>query len=216
MKEIDKKVNNKNSDSENKNKKYRYFIIVVFILFFILLIRIGYLQFIKSSYLKEMAYKQLITTRVISTKRGTIYDSLGNQLAISSEVDTISINPSKIKVENDEEKTKALKEQVAKALSEIFELDYEEVLTKVNSDKSVETIVKKVEEDKVNDLKAWMKENEFYSGINIDSDTKRSYPYNNLASNLIGFCGSDNQGLEGIEYYWDSVLSGTPRKNCYN
>ena len=163
-----------------------------------------------------MAYKQLITTRVISTKRGTIYDSLGNQLAISSEVDTISINPSKIKVENDEEKTKALKEQVAKALSEIFELDYEEVLTKVNSDKSVETIVKKVEEDKVNDLKAWMKENEFYSGINIDSDTKRSYPYNNLASNLIGFCGSDNQGLEGIEYYWDSVLSGTPRKNCYN
>lgn len=57
-----------------------------------------------------------------------------------------------------------------------------------------------------------MKDNKFYSGINIDSDTKRSYPYNNLASNLIGFCGSDNQGLEGIEYYWDDVLSGTPGK----
>ena len=57
-----------------------------------------------------------------------------------------------------------------------------------------------------------MNENKIYSGINIDSDTKRSYPYNNLASNLIGFCGSDNQGLEGIEYYWDSILSGTPGK----
>ena len=181
-----------------------------------LVIRIGYLQSIKSSYLKEMAYKQLITTRVISTKRGTIYDSLGNQLAMSSEVDTISINPSKIKVENDEEKTKSLKEKVAKGLSEIFELDYEEVLDKVNSEQSVETIIKKVEEDKVNTLKNWMKVNEIYAGINIDSDTKRSYPYNNLASNLIGFCGSDNQGLEGIEYYWDSILSGTPRKDCYN
>lgn len=61
-----------------------------------------------------------------------------------------------------------------------------------------------------------MSENKIYSGINIDSDTKRSYPYNNLASNLIGFCGNDNQGLEGIEYYWDSILSGTPRKNCNN
>ena len=214
MKKSDKNVDNKNSS--NENKKYRYFIIVVLILFLLLVIRIGYLQSIKSSYLKEMAYKQLITTRVISTKRGTIYDSLGNQLAMSSEVDTISINPSKIKVENDEEKTKALKEKVAKALSEIFELDSEEVLKKVNSEQSVETIAKKVEEDKINKLKDWMKENEIYSGINIDSDTKRSYPYNNLASNLIGFCGSDNQGLEGIEFYWDSVLSGTPRENCYN
>ena len=105
---------------------------------------------------------------------------------------------------------------MAKILSEIFELDYEEVLTKVNSDKSVETIVKKVEEDKLNKWKSWMEENDIYVGINIDSDTKRSYPYNNLASNLIGFCGSDNQGLEGIEYYWDNVLRGTPRKNSYN
>jgi len=201
---------------KRRKKKYRYFIIFVFVLFLFLLIRIGYLQSIKSSYLKEMAYKQLITTRIISTKRGTIYDSLGNQLAMSSEVDTISINPSKFVVENDENKTKELKEKVAKALSEILELNYEEVLEKVNSERSVETIVKKVEEDKVNKLKDWMKENEMYAGINIDSDTKRSYPYNNLASNLIGFCGSDNQGLEGIEFYWDSVLSGNPRKNCYN
>ena len=218
MKEKEKKIDN-NVNNDNKNKKYRYFMICVFIFLFLLILRIAYLQSFKASYLKEMAYQQLITTRVISTKRGTIYDSLGNQLAMSSEVDTVSINPSKIKVENvenHEEKTKELKEKVAKGLSEIFELNYEEVLEKVNSEKSVETIVKKVEEDKINKLKSWMEENDIYVGINIDSDTKRSYPYNNLASNLIGFCGSDNQGLEGIEYYWDNVLRGTPRKNSYN
>lgn len=198
--------------TNNSQKKYKIFLIFIIIVLIILLIRIFYLQTIKSSYLKEQAYKQLVTTQVISTKRGTIYDSCGNQLAISSKVDTISINPSKIKDESSDEKTKNLKEKVAKALSEIFELDYEETLNKVNSEKSVETIAKKVEEEKVNKLKSWMKDNETYSGINIDSDTKRSYPYNNLASNLIGFCGSDNQGLEGIEYYWDSVLSGTPGK----
>lgn len=213
MKEKKETSNIETKKNKKLNKKYKIFIIFVFILFGLLIIRIGYLQFIKSSFLKEKAYEQLITSRIISTKRGTIYDSSGNQLAISSQVDTISINPSKIKVENNEEETKNLKEKVAKKLSEIFELNYEDVLKKVNSESSVETIVKKVEEEKVNILKEWMEENKIYSGINIDSDTKRSYPYNNLASNLIGFCGSDNQGLEGIEYYWDSVLSGTPRKN---
>lgn len=198
------------------SKKYIIFILLIFFLFVLLLGRIGYLQFIKAPFLKDMAYEQLVTSRIISTKRGTIYDSSGNQLAISSSVDTISINPSKIKVEDDEETTKELKEKVAKKLSEIFNLKYEEVLEKVNSERSVETIIKKVEEDKVNELKEWMKESKISSGINIDSDTKRSYPYNNLASNLIGFCGNDNQGLDGLEYYWDNVLCGTPRKNSYN
>ena len=114
------------------------------------------------------------------------------------------------------EKTKELKEKVAKELSDVFGLDYNETLEKVNSENSIETIAKKVEEDKITTLKTWMKENDISSGINIDSDTKRYYPYDNLASNLIGFCGSDNQGLEGLEYYWDSVLTGTPRKNIYD
>lgn len=82
----------------------------------------------------------------------------------------------------------------------------------MESNNSVETIAKKVEENKITELKEWMKNNDISVGINIDSDTKRYYPYDTLASNLIGFCGSDNQGLEGLEYYWDSVLTGTPGK----
>lgn len=57
-----------------------------------------------------------------------------------------------------------------------------------------------------------MKKEEFYSGINISEDTKRYYPYDNLASSLIGFCGTDNDGLEGLEKAWDDVLTGTPGK----
>lgn len=192
--------------------KYKGFLVVVLVLMVILVLRIAYLQFIKAPFLKEMSYKQLITNRVISTKRGSIYDSSGKLLAQSAQVDTVSINPTRIKVDDDNEKTEKLKEKVAKALSEIFELDYKEVLEKVNSNHSVETIAKKVEEDKITKLKEWMDDNNITTGINIDSDTKRYYPYNNLASNLLGFCGSDNQGLEGLEYYWDSVLTGTPGK----
>ena len=115
-------------------------------------------------------------------------------------------------VEDDEQKTKELKEKVAKGLSDIFSLDYNETLEKVNSKSQVETIIKKVEQDKVDELKNWMEENEVSVGINIDEDTKRYYPYNNVASNVIGFCGNDNQGLSGIESKWDSVLKGTPGK----
>ncbi len=60
-------------------------------------------------------------------------------------------------------------------------------------------MLKKVEKDKTNELRVWLEENNLGSGINIDEDTKRFYPYNNLASQIIGFCGSDNQGLAGIE-----------------
>ena len=76
-------------------------------------------------------------------------------------------------------------------MSDIFSLDYNETLEKVNSKSQVETIIKKVEQDKVDELKNWMEENEVSVGINIDEDTKRYYPYNNVASNVIGFCGND-------------------------
>ena len=115
-----KKIKNKDKEKNSTTKKYKIFFVLIIILFCLLVLRIGYLQFIKSSYLKEMSYKQLITNRVISTKRGTIYDSSGKPLALSAQVDTVSINPSKIQVNDNEEKTKELKEKVAKELSDVF------------------------------------------------------------------------------------------------
>ena len=203
------------TDFESQNfiniKKLRIGLIVIFVLIIFLIGRIGFLQFVEGSELKELAYNQQAINQIISPKRGNIYDSTGKAIAISAQVDTITINPSKIVKKNDED-TKAYKEMVAKKLSEIFSLDYEEVLNKVNSESNVETIAKKVEQDKVNELEAWMEENKITAGINIDEDTKRYYPYGTVASNVIGFCGIDNQGLDGIEAKWDSVLAGTPGK----
>lgn len=202
----------KNVQIENKSKRLKWFVIVFTFFVLALISRLFVLQFVDSASLKEKAYKQTTANKVISPKRGTIYDSTGKALAVSTEVDTVSVNPSLIVVKNNQEETNALKEKVATALANIFELDYNEVLVKITSTNSIETIAKKVDLNKVEELKQWMKDNKCYSGINIDKDTKRSYPYNNLVSNLIGFCGSDNNGLSGIEYNLDSTLTGTPGK----
>ena len=191
------------------------FTVFIIILLVILVFRLSYLQFIKGPSLKEAATKQQTTSRIISPNRGSIYDSTGKPLAISAKVDTVTINPQKFVIsdgDNSQEKTANLQEKVSKAFAEIFELEYDDVYQKVTSNSSIQTIAKKVEEEKINKLKAWMEENGINDGINIDTDTKRYYYYNNLASNLIGFCGDDNQGLAGLEYYWNSVLTGTPGK----
>ncbi len=214
-KEKDSNVITLNRKFDGKNliytTKLRNVFIVILLVFIILLGRIGYLQFVEGAYLTELAYQQQTINQILSPKRGNIYDSTGKALAISAQVDTITINPTKIKGDSDEE-TKTLKETVAKGLSDIFALDYNETLAKVNSESQVETIIKKVEQEKVDELKTWMDENDISVGINIDEDTKRYYPYGELASSVIGFCGSDNQGLSGIESKWDSVLTGTPGK----
>ena len=194
-----------------KTKKLKAILVVSLIIFILLIVRIGFIQFVQGSYLKEQAYNQQTINQIISPKRGNIYDSTGKALAISAQVDTITINPAKFEKDTDEE-TAQYKETVAKGLSEIFSLDYQETLDKLNSKSQVETIAKKVEQDKVDQLKSWMEENDISIGINIDEDTKRYYPYSTVASAVIGFCGSDNQGLSGIESKWDSVLTGTPGK----
>lgn len=197
-------------------KRLKGFLVFIFIVFIALVAKIGAIQFIDGTWLKERAYSQSTSSTVVSAKRGTIYDSNGKALAISAEVDTVSVNPEylvvKEKGEVNQEKTQELREKMAQKFAEIFSLEYDDVLKKLNSSRSVETIASKVETDKVTTLKAWLKENKISSGVNIDEDVKRYYPYNNLASNLIGFCGTNNQGLDGIELSYDDELKGTNGK----
>ena len=206
MKNYRKKINKQkiSIDRPLPIKRLRVILIVPFIILILLLIRISWIQFIDGAWLKEKAYRQQTSSQIITPKRGTIFDINGKSLAISEEVDTISINPSKIATEK--------KEFVARGLSQIFELDYNEILDKVNSTSSVETIVKKIETDKVKELEDWMSDNKIGVGINIDEDNKRYYPYNELASQVIGFCGTDNQGLAGLEASYDNILTGRSGK----
>ena len=185
----------------SSKKKMRNVLFISFLIIICLIVRIGYIQLIQGKELAKLAYEQQTLDRKINPKRGTIYDATGkNILAVSSTVETVTVNPGNISAEN--------KEKVAKVLSDIFELDYETVLKKVKKRSSIETIVKKVEKDKTDELREWMEQNNITTGINIDEDTKRYYPYNNLASQIIGFCGSDNQGLDGIEAKYEEELKG--------
>ena len=186
-----------------RKRRLRVVLIIVFILEILLTTRIGYIQFIMGTELQAMAYEQQTLNRNVNPKRGTIWDASGEiALAVSASTETVSIAPTNIKTED--------KEKVAKALTEIFELDYEKTLKKVKKRSALEIIAKKVDKEKADELRIWLKENNIKSGVNIDEDSKRYYPYSTLASNVIGFTGSDNQGLEGLERQYDSMLKGTP------
>ena len=203
---VKNKRNINNISKSLMTKKLKIVMVILFLLFFGLIVRIFYLQLvakIDGISLKEKAYRQQTINKIISPKRGSIYDTNGKALAMSANVDTVTINPTKIKEEH--------KEKVATALSEIFELDYNETLEKVCST-STQTIAKKVEQDKIQELQEWMKNNKIAVGINIDEDTKRYYPYNSLAAHVLGFTGTDNQGLYGIELEWNETLTGTAGK----
>ena len=186
---------------------------VGFILLILLVIRIGYLQFVQGAKLKEEATRKQLSSKTIAANRGTIYDSTGKALAISANVDTVSINPSQVKYSNKEEVNK---EVLAHAFSDIFGLDYEETLEKIKTAEKTFVIASKVENDKIEALKEWMETNKVKSGISITGDIKRYYPYNNLASNLIGFTGAENTGRMGLEYTLDDILSRNSWKdfNC--
>ena len=181
-------------------RRMLYFLGSVSIILFLLIIRVGYLQFTRGGELQTLAYEQQTLDRKINPKRGTIYDSNMNEIAVSSTVYTVTVNPTNIRKEN--------REIIAKKMSEIFELDYETVLKKISKRSSIETISRKEEKEIVDKLSEWLIENNLSQGINIDEDTKRYYPYNDFASHIIGFCGSDNQGLGGIEAKYDDVLNG--------
>ena len=191
--------------SLSNKKKMRNALFIVILIFILLTARLSYIQFVWGVELSEKASSQQSQSRTITAKRGTIYDSTGKYiLAVSSSVEAVTVNPTNIPEAN--------KEKVAKKLSEIFELDYEKVLKKVKKRSSIETIVRQVEKEKTDELRKWMEQEGITTGINIDEDSKRYYPYGDLAAQVIGFCGSDNQGLDGIEAKYDDELKGTNGK----
>ena len=181
-------------------RRLRLMLLIILSIFCLLLIRIAWIQLVKGDFYSQLAAKQQNLDREITAKRGIIYDRNGNILAMSASSEMITINPNNIPKEK--------KKEVAKKISEVLDLDYEKVLKKVNKNSSIEIISKKVDKEKSNILREWLIENNIETGINIDEDTKRYYPYSKLASQVIGFCGSDNQGLNGIEAKYDEILKG--------
>ena len=210
-----KKKKNVNSKAKTKSDinvsntipriRIAFVLIVIFIVIIALVVRVGYLQIIDGEHLQTLATSQQTLTETLSAKRGTIYDATGQVLAISYESDKVYINPSEIDDNN--------KEFVAQGVASILELDSAELLAKLNDSTSRFVVATDVEQDKIDKLTDWKSNLKFKTGISIENSTSRYYPRKTLASTVIGFVGTDNQGLYGIESSWNSFLSGTSGKS---
>lgn len=170
----------------------------------LLLLRLGYIQVVKAEYYSQRAYNQQTRSKSVESKRGTIYDTTGERiLAQSISTNIVTAVPNSVPKEK--------KEEIANTFSQILGKDKDTILQNLQKNVSSVTIATKVDEEKAKELLKYINENEI-TGISVDEDMLRIYPYGTLLAHVLGFVGTDNQGLNGIEAYYDKDLSGTPGK----
>ncbi len=176
-------------------KKICFVALVVFAAAFLLSVRLTYLMVAKSEYYLAKAEALHDRERSIKAKRGVIYDRNGVELAGNKPVCSISVIRSQI---TDEEK-------VINALCEVLELEESLVRKKVEAN----TIREKIKSNVDKDVAEVLREMDL-DGVMIDEDYKRYYPYDSLASKVLGFTGADNQGIVGLEVAYEEILAGVP------
>lgn len=169
--------------------------------------RVGWIQIVRGSDLSRQALDQQTSDNTVSAKRGNIYDRNYKVLATNTTVETISITPENLR--SSIEKQNLTVDGVAERIGEILDLEMETVKDKISKNIQNETLARKVDKTVADALREYVTEASL-DGVVFTEDVKRYYPYNNLAAQVIGFCGTDNQGLEGIESIYDDVLSGVP------
>jgi len=211
MKEIRKEQDQlaKNVKGVNQKLRHRTMILLVIILvigFGAATCRLAFLQVVRGESLSQKAVEQQLHDTEISAKRGTIYDRTGKVLAQSASVWRVVMAPANFKTDEQ-------REYVAKNLSKILDLDYDEVLKETKENSYYVSIKRKIEtkeRNKILKLQDTLSEKyKLENVIQLLDDYKRYYPYNELASSVIGFTGEDDQGLEGLDYQYNKYLSGT-------
>lgn len=182
-------------------------IIILAVGFGAVITRLAYLQLVRGEDLQRRAVEQQLSDTTVSAKRGTIYDTNGKILAQSASVWRVVMAPAYF--DNDEQRR-----FVASRLASILDLDEEELFEDTQQNTYYVSVKRKIEsEEKEQILQLQNELEEKYEKSSILSlldDYKRYYPYSQLASSVIGFTGSDDQGLSGIEYQYDEYLTGTP------
>ena len=177
---------------------------VMIILLAALVARLAYLQLVDYKKYQSGAFDQYTTEIPISSKRGTIYDRNMKALAVSATVETVFISPNEIIPEQEA--------QIADFLSATLDVDRSMIVERMGKKKTkYQRIKRKVERDVCDEIRKFIDENEI-EGIHLEEDTKRYYPYGNLASHVIGFTNSDNVGIYGVESYYEKYLKGTTGK----
>lgn len=184
--------------------------------FLVLVGRTAYIQFVRGDELRQLALDQQTKESEITPRRGTIYDCNGKELAVSANVDTVAIDPKRIAEEGNAT-------QVANTLSEVLGVEKDKIYSALEKSSRFEYIKKRISAEESATLRSYisgkdadgndlpesvLKEHNLV-GVSLVSDTKRYYPYSNLAAQVIGNVGTDNQGLEGLEYQYDEYLKGS-------
>lgn len=185
-----------------KDKKWiriRVYIVTLFFVFGLgaILARAYQLQVVEDDYLKGIADKGIFATITLPPDRGFIYDRKGNELAISIQVGSVFAHPSQVK---DKEKTAA-------ALSEVLKTPSHDILEKLKKKRAFVWVKRRISPAltaEINRLRL--------VGVGITTESRRYYPGREIAANLIGFSGTDNQGLEGLERKYDPYLRGAQHK----
>lgn len=164
----------------------------------VLILRLANWQFVRGSEMQTSAIEQQTMDSVVTSKRGIIYDRNGKVLAQSVSVQTVTASPAEVKKSKKAAKT-------AKKLAELLNMDADEIEKKITKNSMYEIVARKIDNSTAEKIrKAGLK------GIHLIEDSKRTYPYGSLASHVVGFVGTDNQGLAGTEMVYDKYLKGMP------
>ena len=173
----------------------------------LLLARLYHIQITDHAFYEELAISQQLRQAPGAVRRGVIYDCNGNILAASASVDNVYLSPAEIDANGED------RELIARELARILDLEPNEILEKSNRRGSwYVTVARKIEADKAAEIRAFKTEKHI-SGVRLETDSKRYYPNGRLACHLLGFVGTDNYGLEGIEARYDKALAGTAGKS---
>lgn len=180
---------------------------------------------VRGEEMEGRAAKQQLSDTVISANRGTIYDTNMNVLAQSATAWNVIIDPARIiqnipetqevSIDGSDETMKipvdpnVYKQQMAQDLADVLNLDVDSVLEHMSyTNKNYRKIASKIDKATVNELNEMLDE-KGYTGVTLETSTKRYYPYSTLASSVLGFCSGENKGVYGLEAQYNSVLSGT-------
>ena len=174
--------------------------------------RLVYLMGVKSDFYQQKAAEQQLYDTELSARRGEIYDRNGELLATSAQVWTVYVTPNSFKSIDDEAKLNAVKSEIATNLSAILGMDYNTVIENLNKNSSYVRIKKNVEKPAADKIRQYIVDSSYKVGqyIGLEESSKRYYPNDSLASVALGFVGSDNQGLSGLELRYEDMLTGIP------
>lgn len=182
-----------------KVKKRAFALLMILLVIFAgLSVRTGWIQFVDGEELQMKAIEQQTKDKTINSKRGVIYDRNGKILAQSASVEMVSVTPNEIAEAGNAE-------EVATNLSQILGMEKDEVYSIITKNTGYEIVKRRVEKEPADAIRELN-----IKGVYLSEDTKRYYPYGDLASHVIGFVGTDNQGLNGVEMIFDKYLKGLP------